>query len=187
MLLDSARVGELRWSMEPGIVVPSILSAALYARGTIALSGRGRGLVLRQWEALSFVGGWLIVALALLSPLHDVSEQLFSAHMVQHELLMALAAPLLVLGRPAVAMLWGLPAGPRHGVAGLSRLPIVRTVWRAITRPLHAWLIHGLTIWLWHLRFSNSCKTRKNAVPCPLYLSPQKNSPMPISRCSRLA
>lgn len=151
MIVRGAELGELRWSLAPEIVLPLIISAALYARGTIELRGRGRGLVLRRWEALSFVGGWLVVALALLSPLHDASEQLFSAHMVQHELLMALAPPLLVLGRPMVVMLWGLPAGWRHDVAGVSRLPIFRAVWRAVARPFHAWLIHGLTIWLWHL------------------------------------
>jgi cytochrome c oxidase assembly factor CtaG len=151
MFVRGAELGELRWSLTPGIVLPLLLSAALYARGTIALRGRGRGLVLRQWEALTFVGGCLVVALALLSPLHDVSEQLFSAHMVQHELLMTVAAPLLVLGRPMVAMLWGLPAGQRHDIAGFCRLRIVRTVWCAIARPFPAWLIHGLAIWLWHL------------------------------------
>ena len=151
MFLYRAELGELRWSLAPVIVLPLMLSAALYARGATKLRGRGRGLVLRRSEALSFVGGWLVVALALLSPLHDASEQLFSAHMVQHELLMAVAAPLLVLGRPMVAMLWGLPTGQRYDVARFSRLPIVRTVWRAIARPFHAWLIHGVTIWLWHL------------------------------------
>jgi cytochrome c oxidase assembly factor CtaG len=151
MFVRGAELRELRWSLTPGIVSPLLLSAALYARGTIALRVRGRGLVLRPWEALTFVGGWLVVALALLSPLHDTSEQLFSAHMVQHELLMAVAAPLLVLGRPMVAMLWGLPSGRRHDIAGVWRLELVRTLWCAIARPFPAWLIHGLAIWLWHL------------------------------------
>jgi Predicted membrane protein len=132
-------------------MVPLTLSAALYGRGAIVLAGRGHGLVNRRQHVASFAAGWLVVAVALLSPLHEISEQLFSAHMVQHELLMALAAPLLVLGRPLTVMLWGLPRATRRFIASGVRHPIVRSTWRTITRPFDAWLIHGIAIWLWHL------------------------------------
>jgi len=151
MLLDGARFGDLGWSMEPGVVVPLLLSAALYGRGAIELARRGHGVANRRLHVASFAAGWLVVAVALLSPLHEISEQLFSAHMVQHELLMALAAPLLVLGRPMAVMLWGLPRPTRLHIAGAVRHPIVRGLWRTISRPFDAWLIHGLAIWLWHL------------------------------------
>ena len=55
------------------------------------------------WEAAAFAGGWLALAVALVSPLHPWGNVLFSVHMIQHELLMLVAAPLLVLGRPVVA------------------------------------------------------------------------------------
>ena len=117
MVLNDAELGRLGWSLEPGVVVPLALSAVLYARGAFELRRRGRGRSLRRWEVASFGAGWLVVALALLSPLHEMSEQLFSAHMVQHELLMALAAPLLVLGRPMIVMLWAIPPRGRQVVA----------------------------------------------------------------------
>ncbi len=63
----------------------------------------------RKDRELCFWAGWFFLCLALLSPLHPLGEALFSAHMAQHELLMVVAAPLLVLARPLVAMLWGLP------------------------------------------------------------------------------
>jgi putative membrane protein len=151
MILHGAALDQLRWSSEPGVVVPLALTGALYARGATQLRRRGRGLALRRWELMSFVVGWLVVALSLLSPLHDASEQLFSAHMVQHELLMVLAAPLLVLGRPMMVMLWALPRSARQPAANVARQPIVRAVWGAITRPFDAWLIHGAAIWVWHL------------------------------------
>jgi putative membrane protein len=141
----------LRWSLEPGVVTPLVISGALYARGVLELRARGRGRAVSPWEALSFGAGWLVIALALLSPLHDASEQIFSAHMIQHELLMAVAAPLLVLGRPMMVMLWSLPPRARHAAADATHWPVVRKSWRVITRPLDAWLIHGLAIWLWHL------------------------------------
>jgi putative membrane protein len=49
-----------------------------------------------------------VVALALLSPLHHYAERLLWVHMVQHEALMVVAAPLLVLGRPIEAWSWAL-------------------------------------------------------------------------------
>lgn len=151
MLLHDAAFDQLRWALEPGVIAPLGVSALLYGRGALELRRRGRGIALRRWEAACYAGGWVIVALALLSPLHDASEQLFSMHMVQHELLMAVAAPLLILGRPMMVMLWALPARGRHAVARLSRRASVRATWRAITRPFDAWLIHGLAIWIWHL------------------------------------
>jgi putative membrane protein len=151
MLLHAGDPGQLRWSLEPGIVAPLVLSAALYGRGVVELSGRGRSRAIRAWEVLSFAAGWLVVALALLSPLHDASEQLFSAHMIQHELLMALAAPLLVLGRPLMVMVWALPARARRATAMIAHTRAVSKAWRVVTRPFDAWLIHGAAIWLWHL------------------------------------
>ena len=164
MNLDGAGLSQLRWPLEPGIVAPLVLSAALYGRGATELRRRGRGVSLRSWEITSFGVGWLVVAIALLSPLHEVSEQLFSAHMVQHELLMALAAPLLVLGRPLVAMLWTLPPRGRRAVASVLRTGPVRGAWRAIVRPFDAWLIHGVSIWLWHLPTLFEATIRNNAI-----------------------
>lgn len=140
----------LDWSWEPGIVAPLVISGALYARGAILLRRRGARTPSRGAVA-AFAIGWIVVALSLLSPLHEISEQLFSAHMVQHELLMTVAAPLLVLGRPGLVMLWGLPASARGGTARIIRAPAVRSAWRALVRPLDAWLLHGVAIWAWHI------------------------------------
>jgi putative membrane protein len=140
------------WSLEPGVAVPLAIAAGWYGWGVRSLwrsAGVGRGV--RRREAGSFAAGWLIVALALLSPLHRLSELLFSVHMVQHELLMAVAAPLLVLGRPLVAMVWALPPGWRRTTGTWTAAPAVQTGWRALTHPLAAWSLHAGVIWAWHL------------------------------------
>src|SRR3954464_14477440 len=71
-----------------------------------AVAGNGRPL---NWapsahavagESLAFWSGWLALGVALVSPVHALGAVLFSAHMIQHEVLMLVAAPLLVLGRP---------------------------------------------------------------------------------------
>jgi cytochrome c oxidase assembly factor CtaG len=70
--------------------------------------------------------------------------------MVQHEMLMAAAAPLLVLGRPIVAWLWAVPISVRRGLGAISTTGWVHELWERITRPWAAWTIHAAAIWLWH-------------------------------------
>ncbi len=138
------------WSWEPGVVLPLAASALLYGRGAIVL--RRRTSRTPDSRAIAcFASGWVVLALALISPLHEISEQLFSAHMVQHELLMTVSAPLLVLGRPGIVMLWGLPSDARHRVGRLLRARALRATWRALVRPFDAWLLHGVAIWAWHI------------------------------------
>lgn len=140
------------WPLEPGVLAPLLLAGWLYARGTERLwrsAGAGRGV--RRREAACFAAGWLALAVALASPLHPLGNALFSAHMVQHELLVALAAPLLVLGRPLVPLLWALPPGWRRAAGAAARGRAVRAGWRALTAPFAAWLLHAAALWLWHL------------------------------------
>jgi putative membrane protein len=139
------------WSFEPLVVGALILSAGLYMLGLGALWGAaGTGHGIRRWQAGAFAGGWSILAIALLSPLHRLGGVLFSAHMVQHELLMVVAAPLLVLGRPVVAWLWGVPLAWRQRLGVWSAAAPVRYTWELATLPSVAWALHALAIWLWH-------------------------------------
>jgi len=151
-LLLHATTGPLwaDWDWEPGIVFPLAIAAVLYARGLRLLWDEHVGRGIRVWEAAAFAAGWIVSVLALLSPLHALSEQLFVAHMIQHELLMVIAAPLLVVGRPLVPMLWALPSRARRRVGGMTRQPAFRASWGFLSRPLVAFLIHGVAIWLWH-------------------------------------
>jgi putative membrane protein len=139
------------WSFEPVVVLGLGLSAWLYVRGIQRLwrsAGRGRGV--RRWEAGTFAAGWIVLLLALGSPLHRLGGVLFSAHMAQHELLMAVAAPLLVLGRPLVPFVWALPMNWRRTAGHWAAIAPVQHVWGLITLPLVAWSLHALAIWLWH-------------------------------------
>jgi putative membrane protein len=161
----------MAWDWEPGIVVPLAIAAFLYARGLRLLWDEHVGRGIRVWEASCFAAGWLIAFLALLSPLHALSEQLFVAHMVQHELLMAVAAPLLVVGRPLVPMLWALPSRARRRVGGITRRKSVRGVWRTLTQPLVAFLLHGAAIWIWHAPALYQATLTNDAVHAAQHLS----------------
>ncbi len=143
---------QANWSFEPWIVVCMSVSAALYLIGVLRLwrhAGIGRGL--SKWQAGAYAGGWLGLVLALMSPLDALGGLLFAAHMVQHETLMLIAAPLLVLGRPLAAWAWGLPLDWRRALGHFFHRPAWRAPWLLITGPLAAWTLHALALWLWHL------------------------------------
>jgi putative membrane protein len=71
--------------------------------------------------------------------------------MTQHELLMVLAAPLLVLGRPLIPFLWGFPLGWRQRIGALTKTAAVQRTWRWLTLPVVAWTVHAIVLWGWHL------------------------------------
>ena len=140
------------WTWEPVVTTLLAASALLYVVGLVRLwSNAGRAKGIRAWQVLAFAGGWIALVIALVSPLDALGGILFSAHMAQHEVLMIIAAPLLVLGRPLIAMLWALPARWRLPVAQWTQRDPVMNAWHTITTPLVATVLHGLALWIWHL------------------------------------
>ena len=139
------------WELAPSIIVPLAASAVLYAWGVRRLWRMGLGRGVKRAEVACFAAGWLVLALALVSPVHALSEQLFSAHMVQHELIMVVATPLMVLGRPLVPMLWALSPAMRQRVGKFTRGPTWRASWALLAAAPTAWIIHTVVLWGWHL------------------------------------
>ena len=133
------------WAFDPGILIPMFVSLWLYIRGW-----RSSPAAIKRSEAVAFSAGWTALFLALVSPLHPMGESLFSAHMGQHELLMVVAAPLLVLGRPLVPFLWALPIAWRKALGQGAKSQWIQAPWRTLTNPLVAWIIHALVLWTWH-------------------------------------
>ncbi|MDQ6679443.1 MAG: cytochrome c oxidase assembly protein [Pseudomonadota bacterium] len=153
------------WSWEPWVVACLSLSAVLYAIGAARLwarAGTGRGVSPRQTG--SFVLGWVILVLALLSPLDALGNKLFSAHMIQHELLMIAAAPLLVVGRPLAIWVWALPFSWRRAIGSFFHAASWRVPWLFVTGPMVAWLLHALALWLWHIPALFEAALRNEAV-----------------------
>jgi putative membrane protein len=131
--------------------VPLLVAAVLYFRGTVRLWRRSALGHRRRWlPALAFATGWLALTLALLSPLDRWGSELFAIHMIQHEVLMLVAAPLLVLGRPLSVFLWAFPDGPRASLGRLGHRRWINRTWKALTQPLTAWLLHAFALWIWH-------------------------------------
>ena len=132
------------WEFDPGVVIPLVVSAVMYLVGSRRQFGLGR------LQQLCFWSGWLSLAVALVSPLHPMGEVLFSAHMVQHEILMLISAPLLVISRPLVTFLWAFPFEWRRVVGRWSKSGPIRRPWLWLTTPLVAWWVHAIAIWVWH-------------------------------------
>ena len=132
------------WSFEPVVTATLIITIALYTVGLL----RSRGI--RPWQAVSFYSGCISLVIALLSPLDTLGGILFSAHMAQHEVLMVIAAPLLVFGRPLIAFVWSLPESWRKPVARIAQKQPVESAWHIMTSPLVATTAHALALWIWH-------------------------------------
>ncbi|PYT01621.1 MAG: hypothetical protein DMF63_01885 [Acidobacteria bacterium] len=148
--------GELwhAWSFDPLVVVILASSALVYVNGLKNLwkaGGRGHGI--SEWEATAFAFGWFSIFIALVSPVHAWGEVLFSAHMLQHEILMLLSAPLFVIGRPFVAAMWCAPNSWRRPIGSTISEGHLKFLWRRITSPFVAWLVHALALWIWHIPF----------------------------------
>lgn len=144
-----AHAGESHWTLAPWVSGPLLVSALLYAIGFARLwrrSDQGRPSLRRS--ALLFGAGWLVLAGALVSPLHEAGEASFAMHMIEHELIMLPAALLLVASRPGAAMLWALPAAARGALGAIARGG--RGLWRFLTDPLVATLLQLAALWAWH-------------------------------------
>jgi putative membrane protein len=141
----------LQTAWDVWILVALVAAAGLYAGGVTRLWRRaGVGQGIRRGQVAAFAMGWLALLAALVSPLDGLSDLLFAAHMTQHELLMLVAAPLIVLARPIVALVWLLPATARRSVRSVQP-SWVRRGWRQLTGPVAVLLLHGVVIWAWHL------------------------------------
>jgi putative membrane protein len=111
-----------------------VVAALLYWRGRRRL---GRGWPIRRTAAAT--AGAAAVGVALLSPLDTAAATSITAHMVQHTILILIAAPLLALGRPLAVVGAGLPRASRLGrLVGTPRAGL-------------ACAVHGVALWLWHL------------------------------------
>ena len=148
----------LSWDLRPEILVPLALLGVLHFAGWLRLRRRSDGRFANRWRLVSYTGGILILALALLSPISVLSGQLFSIHMVQHLLLIMVAPPLLLLANPFPTFLWALPSRMRvAAAAAFRRLArwlaadsiFSRTVLKA-TSPASAWALYVLIFFAWH-------------------------------------
>jgi len=152
------------WTLTPWLLASLAICLLWYAAGWARqwrAARRPIGELLRR--ALGFGFGWLALVAALVSPVDAAGGVSFAAHMVQHELLMIVAAPLLITGRPATTWLWACPPMTRR-VLGRISASAVGAGWRWLLKPLPAWLLHFLALWCWHVPALFQAALRHEAV-----------------------
>jgi putative membrane protein len=135
------------WSFDPLVVLGLGLAALAYTWG---LQGARRGPATSSFprrRAVCFFAGLVVTYLALQSPIHAYSHRLFSVHMVQHLLLMMVAAPLLVLGTPVILFLRA--ASP--AVRGRILVPLLRSRGASLlSNPVVCWSTFTIVLWASH-------------------------------------
>lgn len=141
------------WPFEPAVLLGVELAAVLYVVGG-AGHGPRHSTRAGRWRSIAFWSGLATILVALQSPIEMLARQLFWVHMVQHLLLMAVAAPLLALASPWTRMWRALPLRWRRGIAKpMFRDPRwgpVRWAYRQVARPSVTWVLAAANLWLWH-------------------------------------
>lgn len=140
------------WNIAPLLLGGLAAFAWLYGCGIAnAWRALGRGQVVPPWRASAGAAGLLVLVIALISPLDALAGTLFSAHMVQHLLLVLIAAPLLVAAASPLALLWSLAPAWRPHVTRWSRATPARLARRMLAEPVAALVLFAAVVWLWHL------------------------------------
>lgn len=100
----------LPWSWDPEVLALLAIAGAWYGLGLLTLSQRHRRHHVVSGTRIAFLlAGLATLFLALESPLDALSDQLFSAHMTQHLVLILVAPPLFILSRSTPVLLWAMP------------------------------------------------------------------------------
>jgi putative membrane protein len=135
------------WNLDPVLLGGLLLAAWAFWRGQT--SGPRRPV--DSWRARCFSGALVALGLALLSPLDALSGSLASAHMVQHLLLLLVAAPLLALSAPSSAILRGSPLALRRARGRWRRrLGLTHGNLGVLRHPAAVWLLSVGVVWFWH-------------------------------------
>jgi putative membrane protein len=165
-----AHTAEARGLTAPGalslwdltVIALLTLSGLLYVRGVARMQSRGAVQPLR--ERVAFGCGWTVLVLTVMPPIDALAVELFSVHMIQHELMMLAGAPLVIAGRPLSTCLWGLPGHWRGPAGAAVRIRPILSAWRLLTAPLVAWAVHGVVLWVWHAPLLYNATVRNEGI-----------------------
>lgn len=140
------------WSWEPWVLASLGLASLWYAAGLLRIARRARlDRVVRPSQIAAFAGGIAVLFLALVSPLDTMSDALFSAHMAQHLLLLLVAPPLLVWGRPALVGIWAFGPGTRKRIGRFWRRSGLAGGLRWLMHPVPVWALFSGSFVFWHM------------------------------------
>lgn len=132
------------WNLEP------LTLGALGLAVWVYLGARRNARPSDRLRLRLMAGALLALGVALVSPLDAMAKALASAHMVQHLLLVLVAAPLLAMSGPAILAARLDPELGRSGVRWRRRLGLSRRNTALLRHPMAAWVLHTVVLWTWH-------------------------------------
>lgn len=146
----------LIWSWDPQVLIGLALAAVLFVVGVRYSRRAGLTRAISSWRVSAYFLGLLSIYVALQSPLDAWANMYLTAHMIQHILLIYVAAPLLVLSAPLMLVWRAVPISARRDTLrwGL-RHPRLRHTLSAIgtffTQPNVVWVLFVGDFLAWHL------------------------------------
>lgn len=137
-------------------LVGTILVAVLYWRGARYGGRTGIGRRITALHAVSFYAGLILLLLAVASPLDTLSDEGLAAHMVQHEIIVLIAPPLLLLGMPIWPLWRALPVNwRRSSLRWLMRrhwvLQVMEGIGRVLGNAPASWCLFIGVFLVWHI------------------------------------
>ncbi|MFZ1879709.1 MAG: cytochrome c oxidase assembly protein [Gaiellaceae bacterium] len=140
------------WPLEWPLAAIAVAAVLYLLGGRLSATASDAG---KRWRGVAFYAGLATLAFAVGSPIDAYAGELFWVHMVQHVLLMMVAPPLLLIGRPWPRIVRPLPLGVRRplargALAGPALAP-VRHVFRRLASPLPAFALFNGTLLAWHV------------------------------------
>jgi cytochrome c oxidase assembly factor CtaG len=133
------------------VILALVLTAFAYSRGWFRLR-KAFPNAISVWQLGAFMSGLVSLWIALGSPLAAFDHYLLSIHMVEHVLLMTVAAPLILLGAPVLAFRhWSPQPFIRLARDLFLCWPLVQQLGRTLTHPVLCWLAAMVTLVAWHV------------------------------------
>jgi len=138
--------GVTRWSFDPLTVAALVVAAIAYHRAEHSVAAAHPRHLIPASRRRSFYAGLVVVAVAILSPIHAYADERFVVHMAQHVLLTFLAAPLLVIGAPLTLAVRAASPEHRRRLLRVLNGPVVA----GLGHPVVAWAQFAVVMWATH-------------------------------------
>lgn len=144
-----------QWNFDPPLIIVLLILGLLWTIGS--RSGADdvkRGYVIN----ITFFGSNILLWLAFVSPLCNLTMALFSARVAQHLMLALIAAPLLAFARPIHAIGRSLGCKMPNLKVGLAWTPLSAVAFAAL-------------FWFWHLPFGYALSLQSDLAYWTMHLS----------------
>jgi cytochrome c oxidase assembly factor CtaG len=139
------------WSVPFWATLGVLLTSIFYVRGRRKLAYL-HSTTLPRWRLACFFAGVTSFWIAIASPLDPLGHFLLTAHMIQHLLMMFVAAPLILLGAPQNPVLLGLPWWATHeALAPFLTWRLLKRFGHIVTDPAFCWSVAALALLGWHI------------------------------------